>query len=30
MRSGAFKAGVQVGTWQTWDRDGSLVKTTKL
>jgi uncharacterized protein YdhG (YjbR/CyaY superfamily) len=28
MRTGHFKNGVRVGTWETWDRVGHLVKTT--
>jgi uncharacterized protein YdhG (YjbR/CyaY superfamily) len=28
MRTGKFAAGEQVGTWQTWDRDGRLVTST--
>jgi antitoxin component YwqK of YwqJK toxin-antitoxin module len=28
MRTGHFKNGTQVGTWATWDRTGTLVKTT--
>jgi hypothetical protein len=29
MRVGQFTAGEQTGTWETWDREGRLVKTTK-
>jgi antitoxin component YwqK of YwqJK toxin-antitoxin module len=28
MRTGRFRSGEQVGTWETWDRDGNLVKAT--
>ena len=29
MRTGSFDRGVQVGTWQTYDRTGRLVKETR-
>jgi hypothetical protein len=29
MRTGSFDRGTQVGTWQTFDRAGRLVKETK-
>ena len=29
MRSGSFDRGVQVGVWQTFDREGRMVKETR-
>lgn len=30
MRSGYFEHGEQVGDWTTWDRNGKVVKVTKM